>query len=106
MEPQPACALCGKETIHKCSACGNAYYCSKQHQKEDWKRHAQSCRAFKVQFLFGLSVIIGMLKFVQQLKQSNILTFINGLKLILNNIKSWQKVLHWVVIMWRRGISK
>ncbi|XP_029037775.1 SET domain-containing protein SmydA-8-like isoform X2 [Osmia bicornis bicornis] len=48
MEHQPACAVCGKETIHKCSACGNAYYCSKQHQKEDWKRHAQSCRAFKL----------------------------------------------------------
>lgn len=48
MESQTTCAICGKNAIHKCSACGNVYYCSKQHQKEDWRNHAKACKSFKV----------------------------------------------------------
>ncbi|XP_043603941.1 SET domain-containing protein SmydA-8-like isoform X6 [Bombus pyrosoma] len=48
MESQSTCAICGKNAIHKCSACGNVYYCSKQHQKEDWRNHAKACKSFKV----------------------------------------------------------
>nr|XP_012144345.1 PREDICTED: uncharacterized protein LOC100876879 isoform X3 [Megachile rotundata] len=48
MENRSACAVCGGESVFKCSACGNVYYCSKKHQKEDWKRHVQFCRAFKL----------------------------------------------------------
>ncbi|CAL7948723.1 unnamed protein product [Xylocopa violacea] len=48
MESQTACAICGKNTIRKCSACENVYYCSKQHQKKDWKKHAKICKPFKL----------------------------------------------------------
>nr|XP_033204798.1 SET domain-containing protein SmydA-8-like isoform X1 [Bombus vancouverensis nearcticus] len=48
MESQTTCAICGKNAIHKCSACGNVYYCSKQHQKEDWRNHAKACKSFKL----------------------------------------------------------
>ncbi|XP_076664706.1 SET domain-containing protein SmydA-8 isoform X2 [Andrena cerasifolii] len=40
MEPQTVCAICGEVAFHKCSACENEYYCSKQHQKADWIKHA------------------------------------------------------------------
>ncbi|CAK9834288.1 SET domain-containing protein SmydA-8, isoform A [Anthophora retusa] len=45
---QTSCAICGRSSTYKCSACKNVYYCSKQHQKKDWKRHAESCRTFKI----------------------------------------------------------
>ncbi|XP_053998660.1 SET domain-containing protein SmydA-8-like isoform X1 [Hylaeus anthracinus] len=48
MAPQPICAICGKSGVHKCSACENAYYCSRQHQKEDWKKHSKICKPFKL----------------------------------------------------------
>ncbi|OAD55799.1 Protein msta, isoform A, partial [Eufriesea mexicana] len=48
MESQTTCAICGKDSTHKCSACGDVYYCSKQHQRQDWKKHAKFCKAYKV----------------------------------------------------------
>ncbi|XP_071876803.1 SET domain-containing protein SmydA-8 isoform X2 [Bombus fervidus] len=48
MESQTTCAICGKNAIHKCSACENVYYCSKQHQKKDWRNHAKACKSFKL----------------------------------------------------------
>ncbi|KAM4603919.1 egl nine homolog 1-like [Polymixia lowei] len=39
------CELCGKmEDLLKCGRCRNSFYCSKEHQKQDWKKHKQVCR--------------------------------------------------------------
>jgi hypothetical protein len=41
-----ACAVCGKvEGAQKCGRCKAVSYCSKDHQKEDWKSHKAGCRA-------------------------------------------------------------
>ncbi|XP_003693098.2 SET domain-containing protein SmydA-8-like isoform X1 [Apis florea] len=47
MESQ-TCVICGGHSVHKCSACENVYYCSKKHQKEDWKKHSKVCKSFKL----------------------------------------------------------
>lgn len=41
------CKVCGKfedAKLMRCSACKEVLYCSKQHQKQDWKVHRPSCR--------------------------------------------------------------
>lgn len=45
------CEICKKPSIQKCSACHNAYYCSKEHQKSGWKTHKKDCRPYKVKLL-------------------------------------------------------
>ena len=42
------CELCGKmENLLKCGRCRNAFYCSKEHQIQDWKRHKRMCNEAK-----------------------------------------------------------
>ncbi|KAI1894639.1 hypothetical protein AGOR_G00117830 [Albula goreensis] len=39
------CELCGKmENLLKCGRCRNSFYCSKEHQKQDWKKHRRICK--------------------------------------------------------------
>ncbi|KAA0707588.1 Egl nine -like protein 1 [Triplophysa tibetana] len=39
------CELCGKmENLMKCGGCRSSFYCSKEHQKRDWKKHKQVCK--------------------------------------------------------------
>ncbi|XP_053188653.1 egl nine homolog 1 [Scomber japonicus] len=39
------CELCGKmENLLKCGRCRSSFYCSKDHQKQHWKKHKLSCR--------------------------------------------------------------
>lgn len=39
------CELCGKmENLLKCGRCRSSFYCSKEHQKQDWRKHKLSCR--------------------------------------------------------------
>lgn len=39
------CQLCGTlENLSLCTGCRNAWYCSHEHQKTDWKVHKLSCR--------------------------------------------------------------
>ncbi|XP_062868550.1 egl nine homolog 1-like [Trichomycterus rosablanca] len=39
------CELCGKmENLLKCGRCRNSFYCCKEHQKQDWKKHKQVCK--------------------------------------------------------------
>ncbi|XP_013183935.1 egl nine homolog 1 [Amyelois transitella] len=37
------CAVCKEETQRRCSRCLNVYYCSTEHQRQDWKRHKSEC---------------------------------------------------------------
>uniref|UniRef100_A0A4W5RN80 hypoxia-inducible factor-proline dioxygenase n=1 Tax=Hucho hucho TaxID=62062 RepID=A0A4W5RN80_9TELE len=42
---QQYCELCGKmENLLKCGRCRNSFYCSKEHQKSDWKKHKLFCK--------------------------------------------------------------
>ncbi|XP_051532145.1 egl nine homolog 1-like isoform X2 [Myxocyprinus asiaticus] len=39
------CELCGKmENLMKCGRCRSSFYCSKEHQRQDWKKHKRVCR--------------------------------------------------------------
>lgn len=39
------CELCGKmENLLKCGRCRSSFYCSKEHQKQHWKKHKLSCK--------------------------------------------------------------
>ncbi|KAK2868929.1 hypothetical protein Q7C36_000800 [Tachysurus vachellii] len=43
------CELCGKmENLMKCGRCRSSFYCSKDHQKQDWKKHKQVCKKAEV----------------------------------------------------------
>eukprot|EP01040_Poterioochromonas_malhamensis_P003004 gene3004-3191_t len=45
----PRCKVCSKTlavdgtALMQCSQCKNVYYCSKEHQKRDWKSHKKYC---------------------------------------------------------------
>lgn len=39
------CAACGKKSTNICAKCRAVYYCSRECQKSDWKRHKQTCCA-------------------------------------------------------------
>ncbi|XP_072107164.1 egl nine homolog 1 isoform X3 [Mobula birostris] len=40
-----SCELCGKmEKLLLCGRCKRSFYCSKEHQKQDWKKHKQVCK--------------------------------------------------------------
>ena len=49
MESAQTCAVCSQEAPHRCSGCQAVYYCSKEHQRKDWKQHKATCRAFRVE---------------------------------------------------------
>ena len=38
------CEVCSIKSVFKCAGCGCSYYCSKEHQKRDWKRHKRFCK--------------------------------------------------------------
>jgi hypothetical protein len=37
------CAVCGVACTNQCASCHKVGYCSREHQKEDWKRHKKDC---------------------------------------------------------------
>jgi hypothetical protein len=37
-----ACAVCQQVATQRCSRCKQTWYCSTEHQKQDWKKHKQS----------------------------------------------------------------
>ena len=41
--------FCGKDASQRCSGCQAVFYCSREHQKKDWKQHRINCRAFRVE---------------------------------------------------------
>ncbi|XP_073484040.1 egl nine homolog 1 [Aquarana catesbeiana] len=39
------CELCGKmENLLRCGRCRSSFYCSKEHQRQDWKKHKLLCK--------------------------------------------------------------
>jgi hypothetical protein len=48
--PHPACRVCRSPLaedgtkLFTCSKCKGVYYCCREHQKEDWKKHKKVCR--------------------------------------------------------------
>ncbi|KAG5877975.1 hypothetical protein JTB14_032236 [Gonioctena quinquepunctata] len=42
------CEECGASSEMKCSACKMVSYCSKEHQKKNWKSHKILCRPFEI----------------------------------------------------------
>ncbi|XP_068232451.1 SET domain-containing protein SmydA-8-like [Palaemon carinicauda] len=42
-DSQGICGTCQGPASLKCTACGNVYYCSKEHQKKHWKIHKKEC---------------------------------------------------------------
>ncbi|CAI9730133.1 egl nine homolog 1-like [Octopus vulgaris] len=46
MSTTKICQLCGTfENLSLCGGCRNAWYCSQDHQKSDWKVHKKSCKS-------------------------------------------------------------
>ncbi|KAH9632380.1 hypothetical protein HF086_011880 [Spodoptera exigua] len=48
MVEQGSCIVCLSPAIQKCSGCQNVHYCSKDHQKQDWKQHKFQCTPARV----------------------------------------------------------
>merc|ERR1719203_976482 len=45
VKEEAKCFVCGKTgKVMQCSQCKTARYCSREHQVQDWKRHAKECR--------------------------------------------------------------
>ena len=45
-EPGPdtsKCGLCGEPASARCKACNAIAYCSREHQRQDWKKHKPTC---------------------------------------------------------------
>ncbi|CAG9767133.1 unnamed protein product [Ceutorhynchus assimilis] len=42
------CNFCQNSAQQKCSGCQQIFYCSKEHQKLDWKCHKKNCQCFKI----------------------------------------------------------
>ncbi|KAK2574936.1 hypothetical protein KPH14_008703 [Odynerus spinipes] len=49
LEETGECPICGKHATLKCSGCRRSFYCSKEHQKEDWPRHKLICHAWEIE---------------------------------------------------------
>lgn len=52
-KPTDNCYVCKKLSSLKCSNCVKVFYCSAEHQKQDWKRHKQQCHPFEVFFNYN-----------------------------------------------------
>ena len=49
--------MCGSLAGLKCSGCGLKIYCSKDHQKVDWKKmHKNECKCYEVNSRFLIKV--------------------------------------------------
>lgn len=51
------CEVCKELCKQKCSQCKQVYYCSAEHQKDDWKNHRKDCVFYEV-FKCGFNFIL------------------------------------------------
>ncbi|CAK9805253.1 SET domain-containing protein SmydA-8, isoform A [Anthophora quadrimaculata] len=42
------CPICGQYATLKCGSCKQEFYCSKDHQRQDWHRHRSTCQAWEI----------------------------------------------------------
>jgi hypothetical protein len=42
------CEICEKAAKSRCSGCIQAFYCSVEHQRQDWKDHKPNCNPLRV----------------------------------------------------------
>jgi hypothetical protein len=42
------CAVCTQPAKQRCGGCHVTYYCCRDHQRLDWKRHRNQCKPFKI----------------------------------------------------------
>lgn len=47
-EPKGICGVCEKSASLRCSNCKIQFYCTKDHQRNDWQRHKSKCRAWEI----------------------------------------------------------
>ncbi|CAG9129457.1 unnamed protein product [Plutella xylostella] len=47
-DDEGACNICCSKATQKCAGCQTVYYCSKEHQKKDWKMHKLLCTPARV----------------------------------------------------------
>eukprot|EP00095_Tigriopus_kingsejongensis_P011425 maker-scaffold953_size76948-snap-gene-0.8 protein:Tk11425 transcript:maker-scaffold953_size76948-snap-gene-0.8-mRNA-1 annotation:"hypothetical protein DAPPUDRAFT_194440" len=43
-----SCAFCNGDANQRCTGCHVTFYCSREHQKQHWKKHKTNCCAFKI----------------------------------------------------------
>ncbi|XP_017782905.1 PREDICTED: protein msta [Nicrophorus vespilloides] len=43
-----SCAICKNPSEQSCSLCNEVFYCSKDHQRQDWKNHKPKCAPYKI----------------------------------------------------------
>jgi len=41
------CAICREKSDQRCGGCKRTYYCSKEHQKQHWKEHKDTCKTLR-----------------------------------------------------------
>lgn len=47
-EAEGQCEVCQQPSKQKCSQCKLVFYCSSEHQKENWTSHKSSCIPYEV----------------------------------------------------------
>lgn len=52
MKMENKCAVCKQKASSKCSKCCIVFYCSKDHQKDDWKTHKNICKPVLVSCIY------------------------------------------------------
>lgn len=43
------CEVCEAKASQRCSGCQSVFYCSRDHQRQDWKTHRLTCRAYRIE---------------------------------------------------------
>lgn len=41
------CGVCEAPASTRCSSCRRAFYCGKEHQRENWPKHKAACRGYE-----------------------------------------------------------
>lgn len=90
------CAVCGDEGLKLCTGCYEIRYCSKEHQKLDWKEHKLQCKTCKEKWDIEVGhhfVASRDLKPGNQTNQHNFLLYY--LKIIYFQAQSYSSKIHW-----------